>query len=72
MLTLSLTTIYLETAANVWGVKTEQLCLIYKCNKYPKRFSVCLTSSYQEGKQMSQSGYSVHTLRGVSVQTLLY
>ena len=72
MLTLSLTTIYLETVAIVWGVKTEQLCLIYKCNKYPKRFSVCLTSSYQEDKQILQSGYSVPISRGVFVLTLLY
>ena len=68
MLTLSLTTIYSETAASKGGVKTQRACLIYKCNKYPEEFSLCLESILS----LSPSGHFEHILHGASVQTLSY
>ena len=69
MLTLSLTTIYLgRQLASKGGIKTELCFLIYKCNKYPEEFSLCLESTLS----LSPSGHFEHILRGASVQTLSY
>ena len=65
MLALSLT-IYL--GGIMGGVKTELCFLIYKCNKYPEEFSLCLESILS----LSPSGHFEHILHGASVLTLSY